>query len=59
MFDTRAMKEVLKRAAQDIGQKGPDDATGYGIPVADDLRKHVIAVAKQLGLDKPAKPAKG
>jgi len=59
MFDTRAMKEVLKRAAQDIGQKGPDDATGYGIPVADDLRKHVVAVAKQLGLDKPAKPAKG
>lgn len=58
MFDTRAMKEVLKRAAVDVAEKGPDDATGYGIPVATDLRKHVIAVAKDLGLDKPAKSSK-
>lgn len=58
MFDTRAMKEVLKRAAVDVAEKGPDDATGYGIPVATDLRKHVVAVAKELGLDKPAKAPK-
>ncbi len=65
MFDTRAMKEVLKRAAVDVAEKGPDDATGYGIPVASDLRKHVVAVAKELDLmpakakaDKPAKAAK-
>jgi subtilisin family serine protease len=56
-FDTRAMKQVLKLAAQDVSEKGPDDATGYGIPVADDLRKHVKAVAKELGLIEPA-PAK-
>lgn len=49
-FDTRAMKEVLKRAAQDVSEPGPDDATGYGIPMADDLRTHVKAVAKELGL---------
>ena len=62
MFDTRAMKEVLKRAAVDVAEKGPDDATGYGIPVATDLRKHVIAVAKELDLMPPkaksSKPAK-
>ena len=58
-FDTRAMKEVLKRAAVDVAEPGPDDATGYGIPVADDLRKHVKDVAKDLGLvDKPAKTTK-
>jgi bacillopeptidase F len=50
-FDTRAMKEVLKRAAVDVAEKGPDDATGYGIPMAGDLRKHVVAVAKDLGLE--------
>lgn len=53
-FDTRAMKEVLKRAAVDVAEKGPDDATGYGIPVAGKLRAHVAAVAKDLGLDKDA-----
>ncbi|MCW2925792.1 MAG: serine protease [Thermoleophilia bacterium] len=59
-FDTRAMKEVLKRAAVDIQEKGPDDATGYGIPVADHLRKIVADVAKDLGLldAKAAKAAK-
>jgi hypothetical protein len=57
-FDTRAMKEVLKRAAVDVGEKGPDDATGYGIPVADHLRSIVKDVAKDLGLVEPAKPAK-
>lgn len=51
MFDVNAMKEVLKRAAQDVAAKGPDDATGYGIPVAGDLRKIVTAVAKDLKLD--------
>jgi subtilisin family serine protease len=57
-FDTRAMKEVLKRAAVDVAEPGPDDATGYGIPVASELRAHVKAVAKELGLlDKPAKKA--
>jgi bacillopeptidase F len=57
MFDTRAMKEVLKRAAQDVAEKGPDDATGYGIPVADNLREVVKDVAKDLGLveKKPSK----
>jgi subtilisin family serine protease len=55
-FDTTAMKEVLKRSAQDISEKGPDDVTGYGIPVATNLRETVKAVAKDLGL--MAKPAK-
>jgi subtilisin family serine protease len=58
MFDTRAMKEVLKRAAVDVADKGVDDSTGYGIAVATDLRKHVVAVAKELGLAKPAKASK-
>jgi bacillopeptidase F len=60
-FDTRAMKEVLKRAAVDVGDKGVDDATGYGIPVAGNLREIVKDVAVDLGLvDKPkaAKAAK-
>jgi bacillopeptidase F len=52
-FDTRAMKEVLKRAAQDVAEKGPDDATGYGIPTTANLRKNVAAVAKELGLVDP------
>jgi hypothetical protein len=49
-FDTRAMKEVLKRAAQDIGIKGADDNSGYGIPVLDGIRGIVVDVAKDLGL---------
>jgi bacillopeptidase F len=49
-FDTRAMKEVLKRAAVDVGLPGPDDETGYGIPVAGNLRAIVKDVAKDLGL---------
>jgi hypothetical protein len=49
-FDVFAMKDVLKQAAQDVGPKGPDDATGYGVPVADNLRKIVRAVAKERGL---------
>lgn len=58
-FDTTAMKEVLKRSAQDIAEKGPDDVTGYGIPVATKLRATVKAVAKDLGLvEKPAKRTK-
>lgn len=56
-FDTRAMKEVLKRAAVDVAEKGPDDATGYGIPVAGDLRRHVSTVARELGLVKEPAPA--
>lgn len=54
-FDTRAMKEVLKRAAEDVGAPGPDDITGYGIPVADNIRQIVKDVAKDLGLVAPAK----
>ncbi len=60
MFDTRAMKEVLKRSAQDVGEPGPDDATGYGIVVADNLRATVRAVANDLGLiAQPPLPAAG
>ena len=62
MFDTRAMKEVLKRAAVDVAEKGVDDVTGYGIPVAGNLRNTVEAVAKDLGLmpktEKPKAAAK-
>lgn len=54
MFDTRAMKEVLKRSAVDVAEKGPDDATGYGIVMADKLRASVKAVAKELGLGEQA-----
>jgi bacillopeptidase F len=49
-FDLTAMKEVLKRAAEDVGPKGPDTATGYGIPVATNLRKIVHEVAVDNGL---------
>lgn len=49
-FDTRAMKEVLKRAAQDVSLKGVDDNTGYGIPVLDDIRSIVREVAVDLQL---------
>lgn len=52
-FDTRAMKEVLKRAAVDVSEPGPDDATGYGIPVAGNLRAIVREVAADLKLSAP------
>ena len=55
-FDTAAMRDVLKRVAQDVDEKGVDDNTGYGVPVVNNLRKAVIAVAKDRGLmeTKPA-----
>lgn len=53
MFDANAMREVLKRAAQDVADKGVDDATGYGVPVADNLRGIVRDVARELNLGAP------
>lgn len=41
--------------AVDVADKGIDDATGHGIAVATDLRKHVFEVAKQFDLDTPGK----
>lgn len=54
-FDTRAMKEVMKRLADDVAEKGPDDVTGHGIPELGGVRATVRDVAKDLGLlDAPA-----
>jgi bacillopeptidase F len=49
-LDVVAMKDVLKAAAQDVGPKGVDTGTGYGIPTADNLRKIVLDVATARGL---------
>jgi bacillopeptidase F len=67
-MDVRGHKEVLKRIAEDVGPKGPDTGTGYGIPVIKkDFLDVVGSVAQDLGLPvkvketpaEPAKPAKG
>ena len=48
-FDINAMKDVLKRIAQDVDIKGVDDNTGYGIPtIPDNFR----AVIKQVAIDR-------
>ncbi|MCW2961362.1 MAG: serine protease [Thermoleophilia bacterium] len=57
-FDTTAMKEVLRRAAQDLGKPGIDDEFGHGVVVADNLREVVAGVAKDLGLARPEPKAK-
>lgn len=49
-FDTRMVKEVLRRSAQDVETPGPDDATGYGIVVADRIRDVVKEVATEFKL---------
>lgn len=50
-FDVLAMKEMLKRAAQDVDEKGVDDNTGYGIPVVPtNMRKLATEVARERGL---------
>jgi len=49
MFDINGIKDVFRKTAQDIGAKGVDDATGYGIPaIPDDLS----AVVKQVAIDR-------
>lgn len=50
MFDVATMKDVFRRAADDIGPKGPDTATGYGIVEATRLREIVREVAKDRGM---------
>ncbi len=51
MFDLASMKALMKSVAEDVAVKGIDDATGYGIPVANELRTAVRAVAKERGLE--------
>jgi bacillopeptidase F len=58
MFDVNAVRDVLKAIAQDVGPKGPDTATGYGIPaIPKNLNSIVVQVAKARGL-MPATPPK-
>lgn len=51
-FDVYSVKAVLKKLAEDIGAKGVDDVTGYGIPTAENLRSVVKQVAIDRGLMK-------
>ncbi len=57
-FDINAMKDVLKRIAQDVDIKGVDDNTGYGIPtIPDNFRAVIKQVAVDRGLMKETAPA--